>query len=110
MSHTPRKRKTMPTNWSPTPKKQAKHATPALFRRRAKYKMMSPTTNTNRKWVAQKLLVCRKMCSQYAPTCVLKAEGQAFPLTKACLVITGDFLDRKSTRLNSSHLGISYAV
>src|SRR5205814_10713643 len=43
------------------------------------------------------------------PICNTRGGGPSFPLA-ASDVDAGWKLDRKSTRLNSSHLGISYAV
>src|SRR5256885_8949332 len=40
----------------------------------------------------------------------LRGEGDARPLDRAGVVAPSAFEDRKSTRLNSSHLVISYAV
>src|SRR3712207_8273846 len=43
-------------------------------------------------------------------TRVLAETGQAVVATGFLGGVLGDFLDRKSTRLNSSHANISYAV
>src|SRR5437899_9949011 len=37
-------------------------------------------------------------------------EGSTYVIALSSVAALGGFLDRKSTRLNSSHLGISYAV
>src|SRR5262245_64216885 len=42
--------------------------------------------------------------------CQLAKERGAFDFDKVAQHITDKLIDRKSTRLNSSHLGISYAV
>ncbi len=48
MSHAPKKTKTTPEIPRPMPKKQAKQATPARFRRSAKNKMMMAMTKAKR--------------------------------------------------------------
>src|SRR5262245_64354722 len=45
-----------------------------------------------------------------AGTAVATAPVAAFMLTRIARFLAADKADRKSTRLNSSHLGISYAV
>src|SRR5205814_9194641 len=48
----------------------------------------------------------------FGPHCICQSEccGEYWPITFVSTAQSLSGLDRKSTRLNSSHLGISYAV
>src|ERR1035438_10765075 len=51
-------------------------------------------------WASSMCLVCSWMAASSLAICV----------TALCVEVWRDWIDRKSRRLNSSHLGISYAV
>src|SRR5437899_12722612 len=50
------------------------------------------------------------ICSSFASLSSLFVKTNRMGMNSSSLSCTSDVTDRKSTRLNSSHLGISYAV
>src|ERR1035438_3602629 len=89
------------------PLKRHQHLCRPKFRSRRRFARMSPcgVRVVDRIWVRDKVL------RWVAQDCILPYRG--FAVREAFASLTNaDVLtpDRKSTRLNSSHLGISYAV
>src|ERR1022692_1503292 len=70
----------------------------------------TPSTVSLRKEVIQPQVLLRLPCYDFTPI-MDHTLGRCPPCGSACrLLVQSTFVDRKSTRLNSSHLVISYAV